>query len=317
MKKFLQYAIFLYRRVFVREIYNIGVVREPIYSFLDPQWNPNIFWLPRLPKSATFIADPFGIVFNKKKYLFCEYFDYRESKGRILSKEIEKTLIGGGFENAIVLPCHTSYPFLLKHDGRVFCIPETSRANEIALYRMVTLPNKWKKEAVLLDGVPALDPSIVQFKNRWWLFYAVKSTDSLDLYISYADSIYGPWRPHAKQPVKSDSASTRPGGTPFIHEGRLYRPAQDCSKVYGGRVVINEVVVLSPVEFEEKVVSVVEPDRNGPYPDGLHTLSAMGNTTLIDGKREMFVMAAAVKSIQKRIKDILGFNMRRKKRLKT
>jgi hypothetical protein len=311
MTIFLLYAISLYRRLFIREIYNIGVVPKPIYSFLDLQWNPNIFWLPKLPKSATFIADPFGIVFNKKEYLFCEYFDYRERTGRIVSKEIEGTVADSDFENAIALPSHTSYPFLLEHEGRVFCIPETSRTNEIALYRMVRLPDKWEKEAVLLDGVPALDPSIVQFKNRWWLFYAIQSGNSLDLYIAYADSIYGPWRPHAKQPVKSDSASTRPGGTPFIHEGRLYRPAQDCSKVYGGRVVINEVVVLSPVEFEEKVASVVEPDRNGPYPDGLHTLSAMGNKTLIDGKREMFLMAAAVKSIQKRIKDILGLNMRR------
>jgi hypothetical protein len=170
---------------------------------------------------------------------------------------------------------------------------------------MVAFPSKWRKEAVLLAGVPALDPSIVQFDNRWWLFYAVQRDDTIELHVSYADSVYGPWLPHAKQPVKSDSASCRPAGTPFIHEGRLYRPAQDCSRYYGERVIINEVDLLSPLEFEEKVVSVVEPDRNGPCPDGLHTLSAMGNTTLIDGKREKFVMVAAVKNVQKLLKDIL------------
>jgi hypothetical protein len=41
---------------------------------------------------------------------------------------------------------------------------------------------------------------------------------------------------------------------------------------------------------------VVEPDKNGPYPDGLHTLSAFGEMTLVDGKREQFIWPAVVRS---------------------
>ena len=41
---------------------------------------------------------------------------------------------------------------------------------------------------------------------------------------------------------------------------------------------------------------VVEPDKNGPYPDGLHTLSAFGDMTLVDGKREQFIWPAVVRS---------------------
>ncbi|MGC8494379.1 MAG: glucosamine inositolphosphorylceramide transferase family protein [Syntrophobacteraceae bacterium] len=302
----LGHVLSLYGRLFVKEIYNIGIVHAPIYCFLNTEWKPDISWLAKLPEKPTYIADPFGIQLNDKEYLFCEYFDYRENKGRIICKEMNGTVCSSDFENAIVLSCHTSYPFLFKHDGNLFCVPETSRAKEIALYKLIELPDKWIKEAVLLDGVPAVDASIVPFGAHWWLFYAVENSNSLDLHISHADSLYGPFFPHAKQPVKSDSASSRGAGTPFVHEGKLYRPAQDCSKTYGGRVVINEVVLLSPAEFEERVVSVVEPDENGPYPHGLHTLSALGDKTLVDGKREMFVLAAASKTIQNRVKDILG-----------
>ena len=120
-----------------------------------------------------------------------------------------------------------------------------------------------------------------------------------------------PWFPHSKQPVKTDIQSSRPGGTPFIHEGKLYRPAQDCSRVYGGRVVINQITALSPNDFEEKTAAIVEPDKHGPYPDGLHTLSALGDITLVDSKREKFILAAVMKTAGKVLRQIvkkLGIN---------
>jgi hypothetical protein len=50
-------------------------------------------------------------------------------------------------------------------------------------------------------------------------------------------------------------------------------------------VVINRVLTLTTTAFREEPAAFVEPDVNGPYPDGLHTLSAVGGMTLIDGKR--------------------------------
>ena len=39
--------------------------------------------------------------------------------------------------------------------------------------------------------------------------------------------------------VKTDVRSARPAGTPFVYQGELYRPAQDCSRTYGGSIVIH------------------------------------------------------------------------------
>jgi hypothetical protein len=285
----------LYRKIFRRDLYNVGLVHAPIHRFLEPDWRPEIHWLPQRSRSGTFLADPFGIEFEGKQYLLCEYFDYREPMGRIVGGEINESVLVGDVEDVMVGPCHMSYPFLFADGGQLFCIPETSRANEVALFKMEEFPSRWKKESVLLR-LDAVDPSIVHYGARWWLFYGLRSSNGAELFVSYADSPYGPWLPHAKRPIKRDPASSRPGGTPFVHMGRLYRPAQDCSQVYGRRIVINEVLALSPADFEERVVAVVEPDKNGPYPDGLHTLSAFGDMTLVDGKREQFIWPAVVRS---------------------
>ena len=102
--------------------------------------------------------------------------------------------------------------------------------------------------------------------------------------------------PHALNPVKMDVRSARPAGTPFIHKGVLYRPAQDCSNAYGGRIAINRVNRLTATEFDEETVKFIEPFIDGPFPDGIHTLSAVGDITLVDGKRERFIWQAFIRS---------------------
>jgi hypothetical protein len=112
---------------------------------------------------------------------------------------------------------------------------------------------------------------------------------AIDLHLWYARNLLGPYQPHECNPVKTDVRSTRPAGTPFVHEGRLYRPAQDGSRTYGGAVALCRIDRLSPTEFEETVVRVVRPNREDGYPQGLHTVSACGDCTLIDGKRTTWV----------------------------
>jgi hypothetical protein len=65
-----------------------------------------------------------------------------------------------------------------------------------------------------------------------------------------------------------------------VIDGKLYRPGQDCSRSYGGAVVVHHVRALSPGAFDEVEVKSVDGTRWGA--DGLHTLSAAGPCTLID-----------------------------------
>ncbi len=111
------------------------------------------------------------------------------------------------------------------------------------------------------------------------------TTRDHELHVWHAPTPLGPWLPHVQNPVKTDCRAARPAGTPFTSGGLLYRPAQDSSRTYGGAVVLNRVVVLTPDRFREVPVRTIGPLTAGPYRAGLHTVSAVGGRTLIDAKR--------------------------------
>jgi hypothetical protein len=244
-----------------------------------------VSWFPP-PQTGKFLADPFGIKINGKIYILCEEFDYRINRGHIVSIELER---GAPFnaQPVIELPVHVSYPFLFELRGDIYCIPETRQAREIALYKAKEFPHKWIKSASLISNFWGVDATVFQHEGIWWLTCTTDSSNT-QLSVFYAQDILGPWKPHSRNPVRTDSSFSRPGGTPFVHAGNLYRPAQDCSRTYGGAIILNRVTKLTPTEFEEQPAARVMPDEHGPYPDGLHTLSTVGDVTLIDGMRRRF-----------------------------
>ena len=207
-------------------------------------------------------------------------------------------------EVVIELPVHVSYPYLFEHGDSIYCVPETRQAKEIALYRAEDFPHGWSKIATLVSSFPGLDSTIFQYQGRWWLTSADGGSPSFNLFVWYAQNPLGPWNPHRLNPVKVDIRSSRPGGSPFMYGDHLYRPAQDCSKTYGWRIVINRITTLTPEEFEEERAAVVGPFANEPFPDGLHTLSAVGDITLIDGKRIVFSKGALKHTLQKAFSTI-------------
>lgn len=269
-------------RRFARPYWNIGVVRAPVTRLLDPQYEPQIEWLEPL-KGYQFMADPFGIVANGRRYVFCERYDFRVGKGDIVYFELDENLKLTPPKSVIALEHHASYPFIFEHGGTYYCVPETYQAREVALYAATGFPQRWARVATLLANLAANDSSLIHYKDRWWLFCTDydRGFDSA-LCIFHAQSLVGPYEPHAKNPVKLDNASACSAGALFTYENNLYRPAQDCSRGYGERTVILRIDELTPDAFTETPVRTVTPDPQR-YTRGLHTLSPLGEWTLVDG----------------------------------
>jgi len=271
--------------LFLHEHWNIGVVERPIGSFLARASSDDVRWLAP-PPTGTFIADPFGRAADGALQLLCEGFDHRDARGYLASGPIEGDR--ARLEPFLRLPVHLSYPFVVEDGGEIYCIPESSEAGEIAIYRARAFPRQWERVATLVEGFGGCDASVVFHDGAWWMFATAREAPNHELHVWHAQRLLGPWRPHARNPVKTDIRSARPAGTPFHAGGELYRPAQDCAGGYGKRVAINRVRALTTTAFEETPVTFVEPDARGPWPAGLHTLSAAGDVTLIDGKRFAF-----------------------------
>jgi len=270
-------------------IWTVGVAEAPIASVLEGSL-PAIRWFPE--QGATrYLADPFPVSTDGGLWALVEDYDYRTRRGVISALDL--TDWAAGPRPAIDAGVHASYPYVFEWEGQFWCVPETYQAKEVRLYRAIEFPHFWEHHSTLIEGVSALDSTVIQHNGLWWLFCTDREEGSnTKLRIWFAPHLTGPWAPHPLNPVKTDVRSSRPAGAPFVSNDVLYRPAQDGSVSYGGSITINRVDHLTPTTFAEEVVARVDPPEHGRYRDGLHTISAVGDRIVLDGRRDAFVPAA-------------------------
>lgn len=234
-----------------------------------------------IPPKERFWADPFPVRYEGKYFIFFEEYIYKDEKAHISVVEVTPA----GISDPIVVlrrDYHLSYPFVFTWKGRYFMIPETAANQTVELYSCESFPSGWKLEALLLDGLKAKDATLVELEGRWWMFVALADTMFSDeLHAYYSDSPLGPWKPHKKNPLKSDVRNSRPAGRFFTWAQQLYRPAQDSSRHYGYAITINRVIRLTTDEFAEEEVSKVLPQWRKDL-QGTHTLNICDDLTVID-----------------------------------
>ena len=291
----------LWRALFLLEVWNVAVVDTPVAEVLRSGRTDGARWLTALPR-FTFRADPFAVMRGGELQLLYEAYDYRTLKGTIAGGRFDPQHASVEASPAMSRPEHMSYPFLVEADGELYCIPETSEANSAALLRATEFPCNWQQVATVIDGVAVVDATVFRHGGRWWLLATDEANGPNEkLYGWYADRLEGPWTAHLLNPLKCDIRSSRPAGRPFTIDGTLYRPAQDCSQGYGGAITVNRILTLTPTEFDEEAVARIAPDRDGPYPDGLHTLCPVDGRVVIDGMRRVFFpFAGLVKLLEAR-----------------
>jgi hypothetical protein len=286
------------------ETWNVGILHGTRGELLENGGSStSVTWLPEHDRNEYF-ADPFPFHSNGRSAILGEVFDFRRGKGVIAVVPIEAGRPKTPPRVVLELDVHASYPCVVNDGDDTFFVPETADAGEVSLYRLEEFPNKWVREATLIEGFPALDPTVFRHGGRWWLTCASKETgkDS-KLFAWSALELLGPWVPHPTNPIKTDVRSSRPAGLPFVHDGVLYRPAQDASRAYGGSVVLNRINRLTPDAFDEDTVGRLDA-RPGPFEDGLHTLSVDDVLTLIDGKSYRFVWASTKAELTRRLRRL-------------
>jgi len=240
-------------------------------------------------------------------YIFFEDFNYETRKARISVVETDNCVNFSKPRVVLDRPYHLSYPYIFGHDGSYYCAPEQYQSGEVALYEAKNFPEGWVKRTVLLSDFPGVDPTLFQHDGRWWLFLTRQDADPWsNLYVFYSDDLLGPWKAHAQNPVKHDPRNARPGGYPFVLDGALLRPVQNCSRTYGGSLMLCRITSLSEDRFAEEVVAELEPKAEWPYSAGMHTISAAGDVTVIDAKRFLPVKNNAREVLAAKLRSAVG-----------
>lgn len=263
-------------------------------------------WAPE--PADGFLADAFAMPggADGKVRILAEELDWKTERGRI--SEIVYDPIGqfSSPTAAIAEDWHLSYPYLLTLDGELYAMPEMSEAGEVRLYRAGPDQSTWNAIDRVMSGISAVDATVFQHEGRWWLLGTRADTGPNEkLYAWHGSTPTGPWSAHIANPIKTDIRSARPAGPPFLRDGVLHRPAQDCSTGYGAAIVIHRVDHLTPERFEEVAIGRIAPDPFGPYPTGLHTVCSAGDRTVIDGSRWAFQRHALVRALKRKAGKLL------------
>lgn len=240
-----------------------------------------------LPPKDKFWADPFLWNHKGHHFVFLEELPFSTEKGYISVLEILKNGEITKPQKVLELPYHLSYPFLFEFEKKLYMIPESFSARNIQLYECTNFPLQWQHKMDLMANVVAADTTLLFHKNKWWMFTNVIENEggSLDdeLYLFYADSpLTSKWTAHPKNPIISDVRRARPAGNIFFKNGKLIRPSQDCSKVYGLGFNFNEIEIISETEYQEKHLTNIRPDWDKNL-YRVHSFNHHNGLTIIDG----------------------------------
>jgi hypothetical protein len=271
-------------------LWGVGLAYAPIARFLDEDFVPEVHWLDVAP-FGQYYADPFALPATGPGpvRVFCEAYDYARRRGHIVSFAIDPGAQGDVRlidppRVALAARHHLSFPApVVDETGRVYAVPEQGATGRVTLYRADddANPTRFAPHADLVGSLDAADPILFRHRGLYWLLVTDRT---YTLYAYFAPDLATPFVAHPMNPLTRDAGGTRAAGLPFVHQGSLFRPVQDGRRRYGGAIAITEVRRLDPEGFEERVVRRLEP-FDARFPLGLHTLSAAGPVTLLDGLR--------------------------------
>lgn len=224
------------------------------------------------------VADPFLIRHQGRWLLFFEIENADTGRGEIaLARSTD--LIQWDFGGVVLRePFHLSYPHVFEHEGAWYMVPESVAAQSVHLYRADSFPTGWRLHAQLLQGDLA-DATPFQHERRWWIM-AVRGYGTTDeLVLFHAESLAGPWHPHALNPVLAgDRRKSRPAGRVVRDGAQLIRFAQDCETNYGRAVRAYAIDELTPSQYREHTlngdVPILAASGHGWNATGMHHIDA-------------------------------------------
>ena len=253
-------------------------------------------------------ADPFIVFENGKYFIFYEELYFEKNKGYISVGELdlEKNRL---INQRIILEkdYHLSYPFVFKENNIWYMIPESSQNKTVDLYEAERFPYEWKLKKTLLKNIETVDSTFIKKYNIWYLFtnekqLGISPNDELSIYYS-EDFLNKEFKKLFLNPIISDVSCARMGGKFFLKNNKIYRVSQDCSKRYGYRVNINEILEIDKNNYKEQKIEVLKHPKNKKI-IGMHTYNFSNEIEVAD----FLILRNDIKGLIRNIKS----NLKRK-----
>ena len=229
---------------------------------------------------AAFVADPFIVTFKNRWFIFFEVLNRANHRGEIGLATSTDGLQWQYQHIVLAESHHLAYPQVVQDGSSMYLIPD-SPEHGVNLYRADRFPDRWRYVSRLLNDPQITDPTVFRHESRWWMISGQThgSSGVRSTRLHFADQITGPWTEHSASPIVADDLRrARPAGTVVTHGNRLFRLAQDCSRVYGASVNAHEILELTPTTYREQVTDFHKVLEAGDAPwnaDGMHHASLL------------------------------------------
>lgn len=201
-------------------------------------------------------ADPFLFEYANKKYCFYE----KKNKGRPGSIYCKRLSIFPFLHRSrrigFLSKTHKSFPFVFRHQNKIYMIPEASADGGVFLMQSTEFPVRWEKKALLLSGQFVDSIVLYDSSQRPYLMTTMKSKGNYFRRLFILDNGLCVVKEHPSSPVAQGRKSGRLGGATYISQKpSLMLPVQNCSEEYGGALDLYEIKTLSPTKYIEQLVS--------------------------------------------------------------
>lgn len=255
--------------------WNIGFVQENLSEILSSNKPLTIKWLKHNCKNSWF-ADPFIVnILNNDIYILVEEYHDPIKRGRISRLIVDKESYELKQKDTVLeLSTHLSFPAILRKGNKIFIYPENSASGKLVMYEYDYINNICTNHQTL-SNIPLTDAIITNIANEQYIISTQLPHPNSNILGKYSSN-------NLIQEFIFDSKIARNAGDWFEYNNKLYRPAQDCNKTYGGAVIIQEVTTVNNT-LQFKNIRRIE-STHSIYNEGLHTFNFYKNLIVIDAK---------------------------------
>ena len=240
-------------------------------------------------KKNQWYADPFLFTYKGEDYVFCEVFECKKNKGAIgVSKIVNDKIMAP--EIVLDLPFHLSYPCVFEFNGQIYLIPETTKRDNIQLFKSVHFPDKWEFMKTLKTGGKFADSTIFESSGSLYLLTFLQYQNNGNLCKLHIDSIKD-LNKGKLEPINVNESEFSPyvrgAGRLFVHNNHLLRPSQICTPHYGYGLRFNNVNFSNDFYEEQELFNLfpnsIKTDRYKRI-KGTHTYAINDRYEVIDIK---------------------------------
>lgn len=275
-------------------VWKIGFIQNPLDGILkDEQLSIRYLSLP----SDRWWADPFILdVTDKEIVLLVEEFQYKRKRGTIAKLVIDKkTLSVKRDEEILVLDTHLSFPAIIRKD-QIYVYPENSKSGSLKLYRYDQENNRLVDGDVICNQ-PLTDAIYTELLGEPMIFSTKEPNPNgnvLGLYYPQGKDmgIMGN-NYQIKEEITFDERIARNAGDWFEHNGKLYRPAQECNVEYGHSTYLQEIIKDNNGKLHFKNIRMLT-SNDKEFQRGLHTFNRYKGMLVIDVKGYRYPKIAKV-----------------------